>query len=249
MIYQKVIKNASYFSKFVVRHRRNRRYLTKYGRSYDSRFLKSYTIKSKKFRSYLTTTNTCITGVITFSSLSGDTIVAKANSRDLLKFGLSYGRKNLINSYFVGLLLAKKTITEFKLYKSHSLLLTVDIGFKRLNEKGRINAFIKGLIDGGIQIPVSQISKTRNSSGEKELNSYFSTLTFIPIKKYKKNTYFVGNKSISEYLTKIYMNILKFSYIKQVTKSYEVLFQFKNYKSTEIEKKATLMSKIFHIFQ
>merc|ERR1712146_303242 len=153
MIYQKVIKNASYFSKFVVKHRRNRKFLTKYGKSYDSRFLKSYSIKSKKFRGYFSTTNTDMTGVISFPSLSGDIVVAKASSKDLQKFGMLYGRKNLINSYFIGLLLAKRIITEFNLYKSHTLLLTVDIGFKRLNEKGRINAFIKGLIDGGVQIP------------------------------------------------------------------------------------------------
>mmetsp|Transcript_45399 Transcript_45399/g.73041 ORF Transcript_45399/g.73041 Transcript_45399/m.73041 type:complete len:209 (-) Transcript_45399:2-628(-) len=205
MIYQKIIKNASYFSKFVVKHRRNRKFLTKYGKSYDSRFLKSYTNKSKKFRSYFTTTNTNLSGVITFSSLSGDTIVAKASSMDLIKFGLIHSKKNLINSYFIGLLLAKRIITEFKLYKSHTFLLTIDIGFKRLNEKGRINAFIKGLIDGGIQIPVSQIAKNKTSNDErsqKSLNkSYFSALTYVPLKKYKKSIYFINNKSITEYLT------------------------------------------------
>ncbi|PIZ53210.1 50S ribosomal protein L18, partial [Candidatus Woesearchaeota archaeon CG_4_10_14_0_2_um_filter_57_5] len=79
-----------------------------------------------------------------------DKVVVSAHSRELIGMGWQQGRKNLPAAYLVGRLAAKRCgaagITD----------LIVDLGQQRSVKGSRIYALVKGVVDGGVVIPVDE---------------------------------------------------------------------------------------------
>lgn len=80
----------------------------------------------------------------------GDKTIVSAFSKELEKLGWKYSFKNLPASYLTGLLIGKRAIE--KGLKEAIL----DIGLYPSTKESRIYACVKGALDAGLKIPVSE---------------------------------------------------------------------------------------------
>ena len=87
-----------------------------------------------------------ITQIIEFSSV-GDKVIAAVDSSSLKAFGWPYSGKNFPTAYLTGLLLARKAAA------ADCPKAILDTGFKVSLKKGKAYAFLKGLLDGGLDVP------------------------------------------------------------------------------------------------
>ncbi len=78
----------------------------------------------------------------------GDKVLVSTDSLALRKYGWSYSCKNLPAAYLTGFLFGKKAAE--RKYKEEMVL---DTGFKHPLHKGKIYAFLKGVLDAGIKVP------------------------------------------------------------------------------------------------
>jgi large subunit ribosomal protein L18 len=80
----------------------------------------------------------------------GDKVLLSVHSRDLKKFGFKYNQSNLMTSYLTGLLCAKKAV------KAGVEEVILDIGLQTPQKGGKIYAAVKGMHDGGLNIPCDE---------------------------------------------------------------------------------------------
>jgi len=106
-------------------------------------------LKSGKARIVVRKTNRYVLGQIVVSDVAQDKVLVGANSRELLSLGwpkeATGSLKSLPACYLTGFLLGKKS-NEIKEG-------VFDIGLNRNIKKSRLYAFLKGVLDAGIQIP------------------------------------------------------------------------------------------------
>jgi large subunit ribosomal protein L18 len=82
-------------------------------------------------------------------SPTGDIILVSASSKELAKLGWKFGTKNTAACYLTGLLLAKKA-KEKKITTGN-----IDLGRYTTTKGNKLFAAIKGLVDGGLNVPAS----------------------------------------------------------------------------------------------
>lgn len=80
----------------------------------------------------------------------GDKTVASANSRELKKHGWISATDNLPAAYLTGMLAAKKAL------KAGVKEAILDSGLYSTTKGSRVFAVVKGAIDGGLAVPVSE---------------------------------------------------------------------------------------------
>jgi len=81
---------------------------------------------------------------------SGDKILTSAHTRELTNFGYTLGTNNMSANYLLGLL-AGVRITSTKIP-----LVIADFGLQHVTHKGNLYAFLKGVHDAGVPIPVRE---------------------------------------------------------------------------------------------
>ena len=102
---------------------------------------------SEQFRLVVRLTNhKIIAQVITFTP-KGDKVEVALDSSELNKLGWTQSLKNLPAAYLTGMLLAKKA----KQKKIEGAIL--DTGLISPQRGGKIYAFLKGVVDGGLNVP------------------------------------------------------------------------------------------------
>ncbi|RLJ03393.1 MAG: 50S ribosomal protein L18 [Candidatus Aenigmatarchaeota archaeon] len=74
----------------------------------------------------------------------GDRTIAAVTSKELLKFGWKGHCGNLPAAYLAGLLLGKKSNVKEAI---------LDIGLQRSTKGNRLYAFLKGVLDSGVNVP------------------------------------------------------------------------------------------------
>lgn len=128
----------------------------------------SLLLSKKRFITIKVTNQNILTQIIE-PSITGDKVITSAHSTNLPKFGWKGSLNSLPACYLTGLLLGKKAI--FKGI-NNAILYTGKDTFTE-----RISACLKGLIDGGIEIPSSEGSFPSNEriSGE-HISTYASDL-------------------------------------------------------------------------
>lgn len=95
-------------------------------------------------------TNNVLIQVVKFNTI-GDEILVSSRSKDLLEMGWKHNQKNLPACYLTGLILGKKA------KENNVTQAVVDFGFQTSKVKGtRIYAILKGVIDGGLDVPVGE---------------------------------------------------------------------------------------------
>ena len=81
---------------------------------------------------------------------NGDKVLVAVSTRELLKYNWKHSRSNIPAAYLIGLLLAKKA----KAKKCNEAIL--DLGLQMSTKGSRLYAVLKGVVDGGLNIPHSE---------------------------------------------------------------------------------------------
>ncbi|VDD92992.1 unnamed protein product [Enterobius vermicularis] len=176
MGFVKVVKNKAYFKRFQVKLKRRREGKTDY---YARRRL---TVQDKnkyntpKYRLVVRFTNKDIIAQILYSRIVGDICVCAAYSHELPRYGIKVGLTNYAAAYATGLLLARRHLTKLELadaYKGVEAIdgedynvkqegdrapfrAVLDIGLARTTTGAKVFAVMKGVADGGIEVPHSE---------------------------------------------------------------------------------------------
>ena len=132
-------------------------------------------LSSNKPRVVVRKTNRYIIGQVIVSNVAQDKVVVSVTSKELLGMGwpqsLHGSLKGLAAAYLTGVLLAKKS--EIK-------EAVLDMGMQRNVSGGRVYAFLKGTVDGGLKIPHG--SKALPDNAKLEGNNK-TRETFIKLKE------------------------------------------------------------------
>tara|TARA_Y100000034_G_C6833285_1_gene376337 strand:- start:326 stop:904 length:579 start_codon:yes stop_codon:yes gene_type:complete len=147
-----------------VLYRRKRENKTNYSK-------RLHLLLANKLRLVVRTTNNRVIGQIIEFTPQGDKVLVGVNSFTLKDLGWKYSCKNFPAAYLTGLLLGKKA--QEKGLKEAVL----DTGFTSPLKKGKIYAFLKGVVDSGLDIPHSEsiIPDEKRISGE-HIKDYALTL-------------------------------------------------------------------------
>ncbi|MBR9690901.1 50S ribosomal protein L18 [Candidatus Woesearchaeota archaeon] len=106
-------------------------------------------LKSKKSRVIIRKFNKNMIAQIVEYKPKGDVVSSSAYSRELEKYGWKYSKNNTPAAYLLGLLLSKKA-------KAKEAIL--DIGLHSPTKGAKLFACLKGCVDGGLKIPLSEES-------------------------------------------------------------------------------------------
>ena len=107
-------------------------------------------LKSGIPRAVVRITNSKIMVQITDFSMKGDLVLASATSSDLTSMGWKSSKTNIPASYLSGMLAAKRAL------KAGVSSAVLDIGRITPTAGGRAFATLKGLVDGGLDVPHSE---------------------------------------------------------------------------------------------
>jgi len=106
-------------------------------------------LKSGVPRAVVRFSNAKITVQIIDFSIKGDNVLASANSADIADMGWKGSKTNVPASYLSGMLAAKRAL------KAGVDSVVLDIGRITPTPGGRAFATLKGLVDGGLNVPHS----------------------------------------------------------------------------------------------
>lgn len=177
MPFIKAVKNRPYFKRFQTKFRRRREAKTDYHarKGLVIQDLDKYV--APKYRLVARITNSKVIAQIAYATLSGDKVIAEANSLELARFGLHNAYTSYSAAYATGLLLARRLLKKLKLDTVYTgaqkidgndydvsaqvhesrrpFMAILDIGIRRPTIGNRVFAVLKGACDGGIHIPHS----------------------------------------------------------------------------------------------
>ena len=126
-------------------------------------------LKSKKPRLVIRKTNKQIIIQIVDYAHDGDRVVCGVNSIALKKLGWKYACNNLPACYLAGLMLGKKALAK-KISEA-----IVDVGLQTPVAGSRLYAGLKGVVDAGLKVPVSEdIFPSPERLSGKHITSFFS---------------------------------------------------------------------------
>jgi len=146
---------------------------------------------SPKYRLVVRFTNSDVIAQIVYAKIVGDVVVTAAYGHELTRYGLPVGHTNYAASYAVGLLLARRHLTNLGLHKKYQgvaeatgavdpitvpetgprpFLALLDVGLARTTTGSRIFAVMKGAVDGGINVPHSETRFFGYSRDEKSFD-------------------------------------------------------------------------------
>lgn len=92
-------------------------------------------------------TNSRVIAQLIAFEIKGDKILAGVDSYSLREYGWNYSLKNFPAAYLTGILVAKKALSKGV---QEAIL---DTGFKTPIAKGKVYAFLLGVLDGGLKVP------------------------------------------------------------------------------------------------
>ncbi|TKR72355.1 hypothetical protein L596_019818 [Steinernema carpocapsae] len=185
----KVVKNKAYFKRYQVKPRRRRQGKT------DFRARKRLTVQDKnkyntpKYRLIVRFTNKDIVAQIAYSRIEGDYVIASAYAHELPRYGIKAGLTNYAAAYATGLLLARRHLKKVELDKEYvgveavdgedfnveesgekgPFKAVLDVGLARTTTGAKVFAVMKGVTDGGIDVPHSE---TRFAGYDTESKEY-----------------------------------------------------------------------------
>jgi len=107
-------------------------------------------LASRKPRLVVRFTNKQIIAQIIEFSSKGDKIIVGIDSSSLKKQGWNYSYKNMPAAYLAGNLIGKEAVSK------GCKVAILDTGFKTPLNGGKIYAFLKGVLDGGLEVPHSE---------------------------------------------------------------------------------------------
>jgi len=139
---------------------------------------------SKELRLVVRLTNQKIIGQLVRFLPAGDEVVLGTDSFALRALGWTYSCKNFPAAYLTGLLLGKRALEKGE---KKAIL---DTGFRQTFPKGRVYAFLKGVIDAGLEVPYGEEEKifpTMERISGKHVEEYAQKLKGENEKEYKEH--------------------------------------------------------------
>ncbi len=98
-------------------------------------------------RAVVRKTNTGVIVQVTGFSERGDTVLAAAVARDLVKLGWAGATGNVPAAYLTGLLAGRRAVAK------GVTSVVLDLGRQAPTKGGRVYAVLKGLVDAGLEVP------------------------------------------------------------------------------------------------
>jgi len=191
MGFVKVVKNKAYFKRFQVKYRRRREGKTDYRARKRLITQDKNKYASPKYRLVVRFTNKDIVAQIVYSKITGDVVMSAAYSHELPRYGIKLGLTNYAAAYAVGLLLARRHLTNLGLADKYvgnteasgsdynveekdegprPFTALLDVGLVRTTTGHRIFGALKGALDGGLSVPHSERRFAGYNQEEKKLN-------------------------------------------------------------------------------
>jgi len=184
MGFVKTVKNKAYSMRMQVKPKRRRQGKTDYFAR--RRLIQQDKSKydSKKYRLVVRRTCSKIICQIIYSTMTGDKVLAAAESSELKRFGLTAGLTNYSAAYCTGLVIARRLLKQVglaEMYKPNDSVdgeyfnvnddidekrpfkALLDVGINRTTTGARIFGALKGACDGGLDVP----HKTKRFPGYK----------------------------------------------------------------------------------
>lgn len=147
-------------------------------------------------------TNQRIIAQLAHFTVGGDKVDLTVDSSLLRKLGWSYSYKNIPAAYLTGLLFGKKVLEK---KQSEAIL---DTGFKTPLKQGKVFAFLKGVLDAGVEIPhKEEIFPSEERLSGKHIQDYAQSC------KNKAGLYetrfaqYLKDKSLPEDITKQFIKV------------------------------------------
>merc|ERR1712161_98564 len=110
MVFCRVTKSKSYFSRYQVKFRRRREGKTDYRQRKRLCAQAKNKYQAPKYRFVVRFTNTKVISQIAYALVDGDRILCQAQSTELGRYGLTVGLKNYSAAYCTGLLCARRLL-------------------------------------------------------------------------------------------------------------------------------------------
>jgi large subunit ribosomal protein L5e len=192
MVYVKVERASSYYSRYQVKYKRRRAGKTDYRARLRLVTQDKNKYNTPKYRFVVRFTNKDVICQIAYATVAGDVVVSAAYSHELPKYGLKAGLSNYAAAYCTGLLLARRVLNKFGLDKTYVGLeeangedfnveevedgprpfkALLDTGLKRTSTGSKVFAALKGALDGGLDVPHSAKRFVGFNPEKKELDA------------------------------------------------------------------------------
>lgn len=213
MGFVKIIKNKSYFSRYQVKYKRRRQFKTDYYARKRLIMQDKNKYKTPKFRFVVRFSNKDIICQIFWSDLTHDDCLASAYSHELQNYGVKLGLTNYAAAYCTGLLLARRVNKKLGLanmYEGNTedlgeyyeveaeegrnpFCCILDVGLKPTTTGSRMFGAVKGLCDGGVDVPHGDRRFPRPKGGDGK--------DYEPDAEFHRKYIFGGH--VAEYMTKL----------------------------------------------
>ncbi|KAI1724310.1 ribosomal large subunit proteins 60S l5, and 50S l18 domain-containing protein [Ditylenchus destructor] len=192
MGFVKVVKNRAYFKRYQPKFKRRRQGKTDYYARKRLTVQDKNKYNTPKYRLIVRFTNKNVIAQIAYSRIEGDVVVCAAYSHELPKYGIKAGLTNYAAAYATGLLLARRHLKKLsldQLYKGveeikgedynvecegdnpNPFSAVLDVGLARTSTGAKIFAVLKGVTDGGINVPHSETRFFGYDPESKEYNA------------------------------------------------------------------------------
>ena len=176
MAFVKLVKNKAYFMRYQTKFRRRHQGKTDYYARKRLIIQDKDKYNTPKYRLVVRFTSTRVIAQVVYATIQGDKVFTAADSNELRRFGVTAGLTNYASSYATGLLVARRLLKKVGLdgmYEGNSKNLgknydsaqdekerrpfkvILDVGLKATTTGSKVFAVLKGVADGGVNIPHS----------------------------------------------------------------------------------------------
>ncbi|EJW84695.1 60S ribosomal protein L5 [Wuchereria bancrofti] len=176
MGFVKVVKNKAYFKRYQVKLKRRREGKTDYYARKRLTVQDKNKYNTPKYRLIVRFTNRDVIAQIAYSRIEGDVVVCSAYSHELPRYGIKVGLTNYASAYATGLLLARRHLLNIGLAETYKgveeatgddynvekegerapFRAVLDVGLARTVTGAKVFAVMKGVADGGVDVPHSE---------------------------------------------------------------------------------------------
>jgi len=177
MGFSKVIKTKAYYKRYQTKFKRRRQGKTDYRARKRLVTQDKNKYNTPKTRFVVRITNRDVICQLVRAKIAGDEVICAAYGHELGRYGMPVGHTNYAGCYAVGLLLARRWLKKIHLdtkYEGlvkangedfqvtdlddgpHAFKALLDVGLRRTTTGSKIFAALKGVTDGGINIPHSE---------------------------------------------------------------------------------------------
>ena len=175
MAFVKLVKNKAYFMRYQTKFRRRHTGKTDYFARKRLIIQDKDKYNTPKYRLVVRFTSTRVIAQVVYATIQGDKTFCSSDSNELRRFGVTAGLSNYAAAYATGLLLARRLLKKVGLdgmYAGNTSIakdynsgedekerrpfkVILDVGLKATTTGSKVFSVLKGVADGGVNIPHS----------------------------------------------------------------------------------------------